>query len=176
MLKFITFCLINLSLSSTEYNFTNIESYKYIEVNLDKEDAFFEYIETQKNIKLEILEQSSNAQLYTVYQYVKKEDVKFNETGKQYENYKSKNQVKNLEVFQKETNFFVITIINTCNNIKLKKATIPKYFTFMPEIPKDNFNINSTIVQYNKINEYNNIYVEISFSSLFNYLTIFFFC
>ena len=173
MLKFITFCLINLSLSSTEYNFTNIESYKYIEVNLDKEDAFFEYIETQKNIKLEILEQSSNAQLYTVYQYVKKEDVKFNETGKQYENYKSKNQVKNLEVFQKETNFFVITIINTCNNIKLEKATIPKYFTFMPEIPKDNFNINSTIVQYNKINEYNNIYVEISFSSLFNYLTIF---
>ena len=78
MLKFITFCLINLSLSSTEYNFTNIESYKYIEVNLDKEDAFFEYIETQKNIKLEILEQSSNAQLYTVYQYVKKEDVKLN--------------------------------------------------------------------------------------------------
>ena len=58
MLKFIIFCLINLSLSSTEYNFTNIESYKYIEVNLDKEDAFFEYIETQKNIKLEILEQS----------------------------------------------------------------------------------------------------------------------
>ena len=173
MLKFIIFCLINLSLSSTEYNFTNIESYKYIEVNLDKEDAFFKYIETQKNIKLEILEQSSNAQLYTVYQYIKKEDVKFNETSKQYENYKSKNQVKNLEVFQKEANFFVITIINTNDRVNLKKATIPKYFTFMPEIPKDNFNINSTIVQYNKINEYNNIYVEISFSSLFNYLTIF---
>ena len=128
MLKFIIFCLINLSLSSTEYNFTNIESYKYIEVNLDKEDAFFKYIETQKNIKLEILEQSSNAQLYTVYQYVKKEDVKFNETSKQYENYKSKNQVKNLEVFQKEANFFVITIINTNDSVNLKKSNNSKIF------------------------------------------------
>ena len=72
MLKFIILCIFTFTQSATEYNFTKIYSYQYIEIDLDSNDVFYQYEEKLTKIKFEIFEPKTNKQLYTIYQYNKK--------------------------------------------------------------------------------------------------------
>ena len=125
------------------------------------------------NIKYEIFDIKSNKQNYIIYQYEKKKDIKYDETKKEYINYKSVNSIGNMEVFKKNTNIFVIT-----KNQKLKKnlnykESIIKYISFMPEETRDKINITDSITEYDQIKEYNDIYVEIKIDPIYNYLSIY---
>ena len=71
MLKFIILSIFTLIQSATDFNFTKIYSYQYIEIDLDTNDVFYEYEENSNQIKFEIFESKFNKQLYTLYQYKK---------------------------------------------------------------------------------------------------------
>ena len=91
MLKFIILSIFTFIQSTTDFNFTKIYSYQYIEIDLDTNDVFYEYEENSNQIKFEIFESKFNKQLYTLYQYKKKTDVKFDSITKKYNNYISFN-------------------------------------------------------------------------------------
>ena len=174
MLKFIILCIFTYTQSATEYNFTKIYSYQYIEIDLDSSDVFYQYEEKLTKIKFEIFEPKTNKQLYTIYQYNKKTDVKFDEVTRKYINYITVRSYDNMEVFYKKGNFFVITkneppIRKNLNN----SATIKKYISFMPENPLYKIDTFGSIKELKILNEFNNIYVDIKVDSIYNYLSVF---
>ena len=174
MLKFIILSIFTLIQSATDFNFTKIYSYQYIEIDLDTNDVFYEYEENSNQIKFEIFESKFNKQLYTLYQYKKKTDVKFDAITKKYTNYISVSLYENLEIFEKKGNFFVMTKNAPPTNKNLNyKATIKRYISFMPNNPKYKIDKLNSIKELNILNEYNNIYVDIKVDSVYNYLTIY---
>ena len=170
MIVFIIFCIYPFTLG---YEFIKIFSYQYSVIDLEKNDSFFEYKENLTNIKFEIFETKSNKENYIIYQYEKKQDIKYNEIKKEYTNYKSVDKIGNMEIFKKNANIFVMT-----KNPKVKKnlnyeESIIKYISFMPEETRDKFNITDSITEYDKIKDYNDIYVEIKIDPIYDYLSIY---
>ena len=174
MLKFIILCIFTLTQSASEFNFTKIYSYQYIEIDLDKNDVFYEYEEKSNEIKFEIFEPKLNKQLYTIYQYKKKTDVRYDEITKQYTNYFEFGSYDNLEKFYKKANFFVMTKNAPPTKYNLNyKATIKKYISFMPENPIYKIDTTQSIKELNILKEFNNIYVDILVDPVYNYLSVY---
>ena len=148
-------------------------SYQYVPIDLEKNDGFFEYKENLTNIKFEIFETKLNNENYIIYQYENKKDVKYNEVKKEYINYISVDSIGNMEVFRKNTNIFVITKKSKIKKNLYYKESITKYISFMPNETKDKFNITNIIKEYDIIEGFNNIYIEIKIDPIYNYLSIY---
>ena len=88
MFNLIFLSLIIITVSLSDYKFKTINSYSYVEFDKNN-DTFIQYTEETQEIKIEIIDDNSNntSSLFNVYQYIDKEDVRYDNKSKQFINF-----------------------------------------------------------------------------------------
>ena len=169
MFNLIFLSLIIITVSLSDYKFKTINSYSYVEFDKNN-DTFIQYTEETQEIKIEIIDDNSNntSSLFNVYQYIDKEDVRYDNKSKQFINFVYYSTFENNKSIKKKGNYFVIT---NKNPEKENSSTTINYISFMPNITEEK--IQMDIMNYNYLkNERVNKYMNIEYNKTYNHLFI----
>ncbi len=148
MFNLIFLSLIIITVSLSDYKFKTINSYSYVEFDKNN-DTFIQYTEETQEIKIEIIDDNSNntSSLFNVYQYIDKEDVRYDNKSKQFINFVYYSTFENNKSIKKKGNYFVIT---NKNPEKENSSTTINYISFMPNITEEKIQMDIMNYKYLK--------------------------